>query len=66
MPAEAIKRAGRLMAAHLTLLFNMCPCHSYIPIDLTQTTLVSLLKNKSGEVNDINNLQSHCVIYLFE
>jgi len=28
---------------------------SYIPTDLTQTTLVPLLKNKSVDATDINN-----------
>ena len=36
IPAEAIKHAGSLLTVHLTLLFNMCLCHSYIPTDLTQ------------------------------
>jgi len=52
------------------LLFNMCLCHSYIPTDLTQTTLVPLLKNKSGDVTDINNYRvialSSCLSKLFE
>jgi len=68
--AEAIKHGGSLLAVHLTLLFNMCLCHSYIPTDLTQTTLVPLLKNKSGDVTDINNYRaialSSCLSKLFE
>ena len=70
MPAEAIKHAGRLLAVHLTLLFNMCLCGSYMPTNLTQTTLVPLLKNKSGDVTDINSYRaialSTCLSKLFE
>jgi len=58
IPAIAIKHAGSILAVHLTLLFNMCLCHSYIPTDLTQTTLVPSLKNKSGDVTDINNYRA--------
>ena len=70
IPTEAIKHASRLLAVHLNLLFNMCLCHSYIPTNLTQTTLVPLLKNKSGDVTDINNYRaialSSCLSKLFE
>ena len=47
IPAEAIKYSGHLLSVHLTLLFNMCLCHSFVPGELINTTVVPLLKNKS-------------------
>jgi len=43
---EAFKYGGNLLALHLTFLFNMflAQSHSYLPQDLTMTTLVPLLK----------------------
>jgi len=68
--AEAIKHAGHLLLVHLTLFFNMCLCHCYLPADLIQTTVVPLLKNKSGDLSDINNYRaialSNCLSKLLE
>lgn len=70
IPAEAIKHAGHLLSVHLTLFFNMCLCHCYIPDELIKTTVVPLLKNKSGDISDINNYRaialSNCLSKLLE
>ena len=68
--AEAIKYSGHLLSVHLTLLFNMCLCHCYLPSELIKTTIVPLLKNKSGDLSDVNNYRaialSNCMSKLLE
>jgi hypothetical protein len=68
--AEAIKYSGHLLSVHLTLLFNMCLCHCYLPDELIKTTVVPLLKNKSGDLSDVNNYRaialSNCMSKLLE
>jgi hypothetical protein len=70
IPAEALKHSGHVLSVHLTLLFNMCLCHCYLPNELTKTTVVPLLKNKSGDISDINNYRaialSNCLSKLLE
>ena len=70
IPAEAIKHSGHLLSVHLTLLFNMCLCHCYLPNELIRTTVVPLLKNKCDELSDVNNYRaialSNCLSKLFE
>ena len=70
IPAEAIKHSGHLLSVHLTLLFNMCLCHCYLPNELIRTTVVPLLKNKCGDLSDVNNYRaialSNCLSKLFE
>lgn len=58
IPAEAIKYSGHLLSVHLSLLFNMCLCHCYVPDDLIKTTVVPLMKNKSGDISDVNNYRA--------
>jgi hypothetical protein len=70
MNAEALKHSGHVLSVHLTLLFNMCLCHCYLPDELIKTTVVPLLKNKSGDISDVNNYRaialSNCLSKLFE
>jgi hypothetical protein len=55
---ESLKYGGQMLAMHLTFLFNMLIAHSYLPASLTMTTLVPLLKNKSGDIADVNNYRA--------
>ena len=68
--AEAIKYGGLLLSVHLTVLFNMFTSHCYVPHDLIKTTVIPLLKNKSGDISDINNYRaialSNCINKLME
>ena len=52
---EAFKCGGKMLVVHLKFLFNMFLAHSFLPECLTMTTLVPLLKNKSGDIADVNN-----------
>jgi hypothetical protein len=53
--AEAVKYGDELLVIHLTLLFNMFVTHCYILQDLIVTMIVPMLKNKAGDVTDVNN-----------
>ena len=55
---EAVKHGGILLAVYLKLLFNMFLAHSYLPESMIMTTLVPLLKNKSGDMADVNNYRA--------
>ena len=55
IPAEAIKYGGQALMVHLSFLFSMFLTHSFLPTELIQTTLVPLLKNKTGNISDVNN-----------
>ena len=39
----------------LTLLFNMCILHGYLPPQMISTVLIPIIKNKSGDVTDKGN-----------
>lgn len=68
--SEAIKYGGHLLAVHLTLLFNMCVSHCYLPKGLMMTTVLPLLKNKSADISDVNNYRaialSNCLSKVLE
>ena len=58
IPAEAIKYGGQALVVHLSFLFSMFLSHSCLPTELIQTTLVPLLKNKAGNISDVNNYRA--------
>ena len=64
IPAEAIKYGGQALMVHLSLLFSMFLTHSFLPTELIQTTLVPLLKNKTGNISDVNNYRA-IALYIY-
>ena len=58
IPAEALMFGGVLLSVHLTLLYNMCIAHRYVPSDLTDTTIIPLVKNKTGDTTDVSNYRA--------
>ena len=56
--AEALVYGGNLLSVHLTLLFNMCIAHSYLPYSLMSTTIVPVVKDKTGDMTDRNNYRA--------
>jgi endonuclease/exonuclease/phosphatase family metal-dependent hydrolase len=70
IPSEAIKYGGNALIVHISILFDMFLAHSYLPTKLICTTLVPLLKNKSGDLSDVNNYRaialSNSISKLFE
>ena len=53
--AEHLLYAGDQLPVLLTLLFNMCILHGYLPPQMISTVLIPIIKNKSGDVTDKGN-----------
>ena len=53
--AEHICFADSTVALYLSLLFNMCILHGYIPKPCINTVIVPILKNKNGNHQDYDN-----------
>lgn len=52
---EHLKYAGVHLPRVLALLFNVCIAHSYLPEDLMRTTVVPIVKNRTGDLSDRSN-----------
>lgn len=37
------------------MLYNLCISHAYLPADMMKTTVVPIVKNKTGDLSDISN-----------
>ena len=53
--AEHLLYSGDRLPVLLTLLFNMCILHGYLPPQMISTVLIPIIKNKSGDVTDKGN-----------
>ena len=53
--AEYLKFSDVKTHALLALSFSSCLSHGYLPADLIETTIVPVVKNKSGNLSDSNN-----------
>ena len=53
--AECFKFSNTKIHVLLPLLFSMCLSHCYLPSTLIKTTIVPIVKNKSGNLSDSNN-----------
>lgn len=52
---EHLRYAGVHLPRVLSLLFNFCIGHSYIPDDMMKTVVVPIIKNKTGDPSDKHN-----------
>lgn len=52
---EHIQNAGPHISRVLSMLFNLCISHSYLPADMMKTVVVPVVKNKTGDLSDISN-----------
>ncbi|KAL0851461.1 hypothetical protein ABMA28_007258 [Loxostege sticticalis] len=52
---EHLKNAGVHLPRVLSLFFNMCIRHSYLPSDLMKTIIVPIVKNRTGDISDRGN-----------
>lgn len=52
---EHLKYAGVHVPRVLSMFFNMCISHSYLPDDLMKTIVVPIVKNKTGDISDKGN-----------
>ena len=53
--AEYLKFSHAKIHTLLALCFSVCISHGYLPADLSETTIVPIVKNKSGNLSDSNN-----------
>ena len=53
--AEYLKFSHAKIHTLLALCFSLCISHGYLPADLIETTIVPIVKNKSGNLSDSNN-----------
>ena len=56
--AEAFKYGGHRVAVYLTLLFNVCLWSGHLPRQLLCSVFVPLVKNKSGDLSDVNHYRA--------
>ena len=47
-----------------SLLFPMCLSHGYLPYALSKTTIVPIVKNKSGNLSHSSNYRSIAIAYI--
>ena len=53
--AEYLKFSNVKIYTLLALCFTVCLSHGYLPTALIKTTIVPIVKNKSGNLSDRNN-----------
>ena len=53
--AEHISYADSGVCNHLSSLFNVCLIHGKLPQECMQTVIVSICKNKNGNISDAGN-----------
>ena len=53
--AEYLKFSNDKISILLALCFIVCLSHGYLPTALIETTIVPIVKNKSGNLSDSNN-----------
>ena len=53
--AESFKFSHSRLYVLLSLCFSLCLTHGYLPKSLMETTIVSIVKNKCGNLSDSNN-----------
>ena len=52
---EHLQNAGIHMPGVLTMFFNLCKGHSYVPQEMLDTIVVSIVKNRTGDIADKGN-----------
>ena len=53
--AEYLKLSNIKIHVLLSMCFTLCLTHGYIPPAVIETTIVPIVKNKSGNLSDSNN-----------
>ena len=55
---EALIYGSVKLYVHISLLFSLCITYGHVPDSLTQSFMVPLVKNKAGNLSDINNYRA--------
>ena len=56
--AEAFKYSGIRLWTHLSLFYTTCLCHSYVPGNFMSISIMLLVKNKCGDLTNVNNYRA--------
>lgn len=55
---EAFIYGGHRLHLYLSILFNLFLTHGYVPDAFHRSTIIPLVKNKSGNLSDVNNYRA--------
>ena len=55
LASEHIKYSCKRITILISLLFNCCIAHGYLPVDMLDTVIVPLIKDKKGDITDKDN-----------
>lgn len=55
---EAFIYGGQRLKLYLSILFNLFFVHGYVPDVFCQSTIIPLVKCKSGDLSDVNNYRA--------
>ncbi|XP_026331752.1 uncharacterized protein LOC113239102 [Hyposmocoma kahamanoa] len=55
LSVEHLKHAGVHLPRVLSLFYSLCISHSYLPAEMMRTVVVPLIKNKTGDISDVDN-----------
>ena len=55
---EAFLFGGPSIRLHLSILFNLFLLYGYVPLDFCKSTIIPLVKCKSGDLSDANNYRA--------
>ena len=58
MYMESFIHAGVELHVHLSLLFTFCLRHSYLPSVCTESLILPQVKNKCGDLTDVDNYRA--------
>ena len=58
IPMEAFIHGGTRLGVHLALIFNCFVSHSYLPSALMDSMIVPLVKNKHGDLTNVDNYRA--------
>ena len=58
IPAEAFIYGGHRLAVLLCYFFNACILYGYLPPAFTASVIVPIIKNKAGQLSDVNNYRA--------
>ena len=55
---ESFIHTGVELHVHLSLLFTFCLRHSYLPSVCTESVILPQVKNKCGDLTDVDNYRA--------
>ena len=58
---ESIVYGGLRLRVHMSLMFNMFLCNSFLPKAFMHSVIVPLVKCKNGDLSDVNNYRAICI-----